>query len=153
MKIIKIFRKFGLSFIIIPMVGLFAGGKIGLELSPNEEKAQRATMVDLDIRIRNIASMLSLRDGAGLYSNFRKLERIDVERPNQFKKSYTSLYQKWEKNSLAKYMNNVKVFAASGRKYLSDKYNTESKIEWARVEKEFSKIMNECRNCHAAVGL
>jgi len=152
MKTVSILPKWTLLFVILPVVGVFASDNSGLKLSIGEEKAQRAVMVEMDIRIRNIASMLSLKDGAGLYYNFRKLGRIDIERPNEYKKAYVGLYQKWEKNDLAKYLNNVKTSAEAGRKYLSDIYNNESKIVWTRVENEYSKIINECRNCHAAVG-
>jgi len=152
-KIKTILFKRIIFFLILPLIGISAKGNTVLELNPGEEKVQRAAMIEMDIRIRNIASMLSLRNGAGLYYNFRKLARIDIERPNDFKKTYTGLYQKWEENDLAKYMNNVKTFAESGRKYLSDIYNTESKIEWNKVENEYRNIINECRNCHAGVGL
>ena len=129
---------------------VFTARTIKLQLDRAEAKAQRNDMIEMDVRIRNISSMLSLGHAEGLYQNFNRLARIETNRPNSMRKGYQSLYKKWTKHGLNQYMENIIKTAKRASATLRKTYKTPADVDWTSFEKEFESILTNCRKCHTA---
>jgi hypothetical protein len=126
--------------------------KININYSKMEQKALRYEMIEQDIFLRTISSMISLGNADRLKYWFEKLTVLSTSESLYYKKNIASVMEKWKKQSIDTFMNNIRIESGLMVKYIG-KFE-ESKYEgldWAEVNKSFFVIIDNCRGCHSSL--
>jgi len=132
-----------------------ASKKLTLHFTDQEKKAVRIEMIEMDITIRTIVSMISLNKPDRLEVQFSKLAKLHLEDSVYHKKSISAAVNKWKQTGLIKYIDAIQTEASAISGYLAKQIADEAKntMDWELVYQANKKILENCRACHVLVGI
>lgn len=130
-----------LSIFLLP-VALFAAG-----FSIPEKKAIRREMIEMDIAVRNLATIIATGDKKMLDDSLQRIVQWQMKDHPDLGKAFQSALAKWEKNGAIKYGRQVQKEASQLRGYVNARGKF-SLDDWSHIQTSFAKILNSCRGCH-----
>lgn len=134
-------------FGLVPARWLYSQKK-NQEYSADEKKAIRREMIEMDIAVRNIGSLISLGSKAPLAENFSSLQKWHTLEHPVHKVGIASVKKKWSATGVLKYKNQIQSTAGTLREYV---LGMGKKPEWEKVSKGFTNILANCRGCHQSL--
>ncbi|MDH4199514.1 MAG: hypothetical protein OEV66_03950 [Spirochaetia bacterium] len=127
---------------------------ISINYTQSEQKAVRVEMIEMDIAIRTIISMVSLDRTDRLGPWFQRLSVLQTESSLYHKKGISGAVAKWKKNKLYPYISSIQSQANETVKYLGKQKEQEFKdLQWDLIYDSCKKITENCRQCHKKSGI
>lgn len=116
-------------------------------LTVQEKKAVRREMIESDIALRNLASIIATSDRKMLDDTLTRLVTYQIKDHPELGKTFRTVVQRWEASGAAKFGTQIQREASAMRDYTNAraKFNAD---DWARISQGMIKIMASCRGCH-----
>lgn len=116
-------------------------------LSIAEKKAVRREMIELDIAVRNFASIIATADKKMLEDTLDRLVNWQIKDHPEHGKVFREVLTKWENSGVLKFGQKVHVEASAIKSYAQGRGKF-SDADWARIDQGFLKILHACQGCH-----
>lgn len=119
-------------------------------LTVAEKKAVRREMIEMDIAVRNLTSIIATGAKNGMIAD--SLDRLVLWRVKdhpEHGKNFASALGRWEKQGVLKFGKLLQQEASSLRNYVNAQGTTLSDAGWARVSSGLTRILSACQGCHA----
>jgi len=120
---------------------------VAASLSTPEKKAVRREMIELDIAVRNMTSIIATGERKMLDDTLERLVTWQIKDHPEHGKVFREVLKKWESSGAIKFghkvhteANQLRGFVASHAKF--------GEAEWSRVQQSFQKILSACQGCH-----
>ena len=139
-------------FLFFLVVGVFSlSRKFSLRFSFQERKALFKEMVEMDISIRSISSLLSLGDQENIGNYFSRLSQFQMIEDSWYGKYFRSSLRKIQMKGLFPYWRRIQKISKETEEYIVDSLREGKNLDWGRIEKSYQKIIQNCRACHERV--
>jgi hypothetical protein len=133
----------GLAAALLALTGAaFAAG-----LTSAEKKAVRREMIEMDVAVRNLTSIIATSDKKMLEDSLERLVVWQIKDHPEHGKGFRSALGKWETKGALKFGKQVQSEANALRSYTQGRGKFQPG-DWARVESGFIKILKACQGCH-----
>jgi cytochrome c553 len=121
---------------------LFAVG-----LSVAEKKAVRREMIEMDIAVRNLTSIIATSEKKMLEDSLERLITWQIKDHPEHGKNFRSVLGRWEGKGALKYGKQIQTEANAMRSYTAgrSKFTTD---DWTRINNGLTKILTACQGCH-----
>ncbi|MCB1145236.1 MAG: hypothetical protein KDK38_00415 [Leptospiraceae bacterium] len=140
-----------LYFIFLLSIGVvFWGGWLSapstktLKLNSPQTEALRREMIDMDIQLRSLASLISLGYRIPASDAARHLSDWQNENHPRMKEAFAQLVGEFKRDNTLTYATQV----FSSAKQISSILKASKSPDWNLVQNHLSKILQNCRNCH-----
>lgn len=118
-------------------------------LSIAEKKAVRREMIEMDIAVRNLTSIIATGDKKMISDSLDRLVQWQVKDHPEHGKTFASVLGRWEKQGVLKFGKQVQTEANTLRNFVAGQGGTTlSEAGWAKVSAGFTKILAACQGCH-----
>ncbi|MBV6494531.1 MAG: hypothetical protein LDLANPLL_02564 [Turneriella sp.] len=126
---------------------LLASCLLAAALSTSERKAVLREMIEMDVAVRNLTSIIATSDKKMLDDTLQRLVRWQIKDHPEHGKPFRSVVGKWEKQGLIRYAYALQKQAEELRVYAlkRGKFNAN---DWMRTKEGFIKILAACQGCH-----
>lgn len=115
-------------------------------LTANEKKAVRREMIEMDIAVRNLTTIIATGDRKMLDDSLQRLVGWQMKDHPELGKALRNTIAKWEQSGAGKYATQVQREAQAMRGYAGrGKFNGQ---DWSRMTQGLSKILTSCQGCH-----
>lgn len=156
---IKYFTALALAGGLYGLVGQINGQAIEKKTLPvftdEEARAVRVEMIEMDIAVRTLASMISLNKTDRLEVIFRRLGELQMTGSVYHKNGISGAVKKWKTSGLMKHVDTIQSESAAMVEYLNG-WNTGEKkqeVNWNEVHNANRKILENCQECHKRSGV
>jgi hypothetical protein len=128
---------------------------ISIPFNSEEKKALRVEMIEMDIAIRTIVSMISLNKPDRLEFLFKRLTELQMASSVYHKTGIEGVVKKWKSNGLMKHLVKIQSESSTLVDYLHGINADEKKkeIQWSSVYDANRKIIESCQSCHKSSGV
>jgi len=128
---------------------------ISIDYSKEEKKALRVEMIEMDITIRTIASMISLNNSDRLEALFLRLKTLQTADSVYYKTAIAATIKKWKKKGLLEDLLKIQSESNTILDYLKEVSDSKNKdeIQWNIIYQANQKILESCQNCHKSSGV
>lgn len=134
----------GLRFILLVFSACFFF--VFAQLLPTDEQtAIRREMIEKDIAIRNIASLIALGETKDLAKQFSILSEYQMVSHPQLKEVFQKVLTKWKKRGLDRYFESLQKKSKSLKEILQGEKNSNF---WSKLSEGYLAILSDCRGCH-----
>jgi len=116
-------------------------------LDVNEKKAVRREMIELDIAVRNLTSIIAQGDRKSLDDALSRLSSWQMSEHPDLGKFFRGVLAQWEIRGALKYAAALHKEAAGIRSLVGGKSRL-SESDWYSISSGLNKILALCRNCH-----
>lgn len=125
-----------------------------IKFSNDEAKAVRVEMIEMDITIRSIASMISLNNTERLAVLFDRLTEFKTLSSPYYKSGINGAIRKWKAKNLYSYLDEIRKTSQKAVKTLAEEKNNDPmNIQWKVIYDYNQKILENCRLCHSESGV
>ena len=120
--------------------------------TPEERKAIRREMIDLDIQTRTLASVLTFNNAKLINSVLEKFPIIRTSMLPEHQKGALSAYQKFKNKGVYNNLEQIYSITIQMKKEIElNTTNNQKSISWSILEKQFTTLLSNCRVCHQKV--
>ncbi|MDH5720486.1 MAG: hypothetical protein OEZ13_07660 [Spirochaetia bacterium] len=152
----KRYRHFSLSKLFFMMsafliLAIWYGAKAAnsnLLLTIDEKKAIKREMIDMDIDIRNLASMISMQNAFETRRIFFLGTSIKVLQMPKYQENMKRVIEKLRGRGLLQFLTSINLESAKMYNYLNDQLQKKRQIDWDKIQDSYMIILNNCRACH-----
>lgn len=120
--------------------------KTTLGLSAEETKALRREMVEMDLAVRNLSSVLSMGYRITLRRNLQYLSKLQTLNNHKYQTTMKSVIKKLKAKNVYGDIEAIQNEANNLLQYLNKYQN--SNRHWDRVNSGYTRILDRCRACH-----
>ena len=132
--------------ISLPFISSISSNRIPLVKA--EERALKYEIIELDIGIRNAASMISTGNTRQLINSLVTLRAFQTANSIRHRESFSALVKKLEAADLLPHFQAIHREAQELQAYLLNENKKGRAIDWSNVERSFNKVLTGCRNIH-----
>ena len=128
---------------------------LSIQYTLEEKKAIRIEMIEMDITLRTMTSMISLNKPDRLEILFKKLSELQLVNSTYHKAGISGAEKKWKKHELTGYLDKIQKESKNITKYLHEINTAEKKqeVKWDIIYQANRKILENCQGCHKVVGV
>lgn len=134
-----------------PFILASAAPSVTIKYTTNEKKAIRREMIESDIAIRTLASLISVGQYKEIEQQFISLSRYQIANHPDLKGPFNLVVKKWQNAGIEKYAQVQHKVAGDARSLVKNK--VAQTIPWTKVQSAFNDILQSCRDCHEATGV
>lgn len=135
---------------LLPVALLAQKKTADIQYSELERKAIRREMIEADIAVRTIGSLLAMGQYKEIERQFMLLSRYQIGKHPELKGALDSAAGKWRSAGLEKHFTTLQKIAADARNEVKGK--SAGNFPWSKTENSYLSIVRECRACHDATG-
>ncbi len=116
-------------------------------LTVPEKKAVRREMIEMDIAVRNLTTIIATGDRKMLDDSLQRLVGWQMKDNPELGKTLRSLIARWDQSGAGKYATQLQREAQALRAYTGGRGKFAAQ-DWARITQGLSKILTSCQGCH-----
>lgn len=135
-------RRTFLGVLLLPVAALLAGADA-------KKKAIRREMIEMDIAVRNLTSVIALGDRKLLDDSLSRLVAWQMKDHPDLGSAFREVLAGWQSRGLARYGSELQKEAHTLRSFAGQKSRMND-ADWGRINTGFNKILMNCQNCHEA---
>lgn len=128
--------------VAMPVTLIFAGA-----LSVAEKKAVRREMIEMDVAVRNLTSIIATSEKKMLEDSLERLITWQIKDHPEHGKNFRSALARWETKGALKFGKQVQAEANALRSYTAGRGKF-TPADWTRIHSGLSKILTACQGCH-----
>lgn len=116
-------------------------------LSVTEKKAVRREMIESDVAIRNLTSIIAIGERKMLDDSLQRLVAWQVKDHPEMGKPLRAVIARWQDSAAGKYATQIQREASSLRNYANGrgKFNSQ---DWTHMSQGLGRILLSCQGCH-----
>ncbi|MDH5716919.1 MAG: hypothetical protein OEZ22_04705 [Spirochaetia bacterium] len=119
-----------------------------LLLSKEERLALKREMIEMDIDIRNLASMISMGNINEIRRIFYTSSSIRTFQINEHKDGIKRAIKKIRGRGLLSYLLNINNESLKMYNYINDNIKEKKEINWEVIKSSYNRMIENCRYCH-----
>ena len=128
--------------VFLPSALIFAAG-----LSVAEKKAVRREMIEMDIAVRNLTSIIATSEKKMLEDSLERLIVWQIKDHPEHGKNFRTALTRWESKGALKFGKQIQSEANALRNYTAGRGKFTA-ADWARMQNGLMKILGACQGCH-----
>ncbi|MFO1472317.1 MAG: hypothetical protein U1F27_14935 [Turneriella sp.] len=120
---------------------------VAAPLTVTEKKAVRREMIEMDIAVRNLTTIVATGDRKMLDDSLQRLVGWQMKDNPELGKTLRNVIARWDQSGAGKFATQVQREAQAMRAYAGGrgKFNTQ---DWSRTTQGLGKILTSCQGCH-----
>ena len=120
---------------------------IAAPLTVSEKKAVRREMIEMDIAVRNLTTIIATGDRKMLDDSLQRLVGWQMKDNPDLGKALRGVIARWDQSGAGRFATQVQREAQAMRSYVGGhgKFNPQ---DWNRMAQGLGKILNSCQGCH-----
>lgn len=135
-------RRTLLGFMLLPAAAVLGGADA-------KKKAIRREMIEMDIAVRNLTSIIALGESKQLDDSLARLVAWQMKDHPDLGSAFREVLAGWQSRGLARYGSELQKEAHALRSFAAQRRRL-SDADWSRINTGFHKILMNCQNCHEA---
>lgn len=120
---------------------------VAAPLSVTEKKAVRREMIEMDIAVRNLTTIIATGDRKMLDDSLQRLVGWQMKDNPELGKTLRSMIARWDQSGAGKYATQVQREAQTLRAYVGARGKFTAQ-DWTRMTQGLNKILTSCQGCH-----
>ena len=116
-------------------------------LSVTEKKAVRREMIEMDIAVRNLTTIVATGERKMLDDSLQRLVGWQMKDNPELGKTLRNVITRWDQSGAGKYATQVQREAQALRSYVGGRGKFSAQ-DWARMTQGLGKILSSCQGCH-----
>lgn len=112
-----------------------------------EKKAVRREMIEMDIAVRNLTSIIATSEKKMVEDSLERLVVWQIKDHPEHGKNFRSVLGKWEAKGALKFGKQIQAEANAMRSYTQGRGKFAA-ADWARISTGLNKILGACQGCH-----
>jgi|GEM_PF-3272176 len=128
---------------------------VKIDYTKVEKKALRVEMIEMDITIRTISSMISLNKPDRLELLFKRLSELQTSSSEYHKKGIAGVVKKWKNNGLVKYLEAIQKESSeiAEKLHVANTGGKKEETPWRTLLETQTRILENCQGCHKSLGV
>jgi len=123
---------------------------VAAPLTVTEKKAVRREMIEMDIAVRNLTTIIATGERKMLDDSLQRLVGWQMKDNPELGKTLRNVITRWDQSGAGKYATQVQREAQALRSYVGGRGKFSAQ-DWTRMTQGLGKILGSCQGCHEVI--